>query len=110
VSNATARLGARTSDPCVRCDILLGLDGVQVEHVERGPTGMAVTVSTPWQMMGCPRCGVVAVGRGRRVRALHDVPGVVPVTFRWRQRTWRCPDTGCPVGVFVEQPRNPAST
>ena len=103
MSNATARLGARTTDPCVRCDVLLGLDGVQVEHVERGPTGMTVTVSTPWQLMGCPRCGVVAVGRGRRVRALHDVPGVVPVTIRWRQRTWRCPDAGCPVGVFVEQ-------
>lgn len=53
--------------------------------------------------MGCPMCGVVAVGRGRRVRVLRDVPGVVPVTVRWRQRTWRCPDAGCPVGVFVEQ-------
>ena len=103
MSNATARLGASTTVPCARCDLLLGLDGVQVEHVERGPTGMTVTVSTPWQLMGCPACGVVAVGRGRRVRALHDVPGVVPVTIRWRQRTWRCPDPGCPVGVFVEQ-------
>jgi len=37
------------------------------------------------------------------VRVLHDVPGLVPVTIRWRQRTWRCPDAGCPVGVFVEQ-------
>jgi len=25
------------------------------------------------------------------------------VVVRWRQRTWRCPDPGCPVGVFVEQ-------
>src|SRR5450830_100238 len=64
---------------------------------------MTVTVSTPWQLMGCPRCGVVALGRGRRVRRLHDVPGDLPVTIRWRQRTWRCPDPGCPVGVFVEQ-------
>ena len=103
MSNATVRLGAHTTDPCIRCDLLLGLDGVQVEHVERGPTAMAVTISTPWQLMGCPRCGVVAVGRGRRMRVLHDVPGTVPVTIRWRQRTWRCPDGGCPVGVFVEQ-------
>ena len=64
---------------------------------------MAVTVSTPPQLMGCPRCGVVAVGHGRRLRVLRDVPGVVPVTIRWRQRTWRCPDAGCPVGVFVQQ-------
>ena len=103
MSNATARPGAPSTDPCARCDLLLGLDGVHVEHVERGPTAMTVTVSMPWQLMGCPACGVVAVGRGRRVRVLHDVPGVVPVTIRWRQRTWRCPDAGCPVGVFVEQ-------
>ena len=103
MSNATARLGARMSDPCARCDLLLGLDGVHVEAVERGPTLLSVTVSTPWQLMGCPVCGVVAVGRGRRVRRLHDVPGEVAVTIRWRQRTWRCPDPGCPVGVFVEQ-------
>nr|WP_095532395.1 ISL3 family transposase [Cellulomonas gilvus] len=83
--------------------MLLGLDGVHVEHVERGPTTLTVSVSTPWQLMGCPACGVVAVGHGRRVRRLHDVPGVVPVVVLWRQRTWRCPDAGCPVGLFVEQ-------
>jgi len=103
LSNATGCVGAPTTDPCPRCDVLLGLDGVHVEHVERGPTVLTVTVSTPWQLMGCPRCGVVALGRGRRVRRLHDVPGDLPVTIRWRQRTWRCPDPGCPVGVFVEQ-------
>jgi transposase len=103
LSNATGCVGAPTTDPCPRCDVLLGLDGVHVEPVERGPTVLTVTVSTPWQLMGCPRCGVVAVGRGRRVRRLHDVPGDVPVVVRWRQRTWRCPDPGCPVGVFVEQ-------
>jgi len=103
LSNATGRACAPTTDPCLRCDLLLGLDGVHVERVERDPTGMTITVSTPWQLMGCPVCGVVAVGRGRRTRRLRDVPGVVPVVLRWRQRTWRCPDAGCPVGVFVEQ-------
>jgi len=103
LSNATGCVLAPTTDPCSRCDVLLGLEGVHVEHVERGPTVLTVTVSTPWQLMGCPACGVVAVGRGRRVRRLRDVPGIVPVLVRWRQRTWRCPDAGCPVGVFVEQ-------
>ena len=103
MSNATACAGAPTTHPCSRCDLLLGLDGVHVEHVERGPTWLTVTVSTPWQLMGCPGCGVVAVGRGRRVRRLHDVPGQVPVTIRWRQSTWRCPDASCGVGLFVEQ-------
>ncbi|MFB9777491.1 ISL3 family transposase [Brevibacterium otitidis] len=79
------------------------MDGVHVEHVERGPTTLTITVSTPARLMGCPACGVMAEGRGRRVRILHDVPGPVPVTLWWRQRTWRCPDEGCPVGAFVEQ-------
>src|SRR5690625_161567 len=64
---------------------------------------MTVTVSTPWQLMGCPTCGVVAPSRGRRRRELHDVPGLVPVRVLWRQRTWRCPDPDCPRGTFVEQ-------
>ncbi|WP_262364257.1 helix-turn-helix domain-containing protein [Arthrobacter echini] len=53
--------------------------------------------------MGCPGCGVVAVGRGRRRRALHDVPGVSRVRVIWRQRIWRCADTDCEKGAFIEQ-------
>ncbi|WP_244667063.1 ISL3 family transposase [Myceligenerans indicum] len=105
MSNATGCCEAPTTpdhDRCRRCDLLLGLAGVHVEHVERGPT-LTITISSATRLMGCPACGVVAEGRGRRVRILHDVPGVVPVTLHWRQRTWRCPDAGCPVGVFVEQ-------
>lgn len=83
--------------------MLLGLDGVQVETVEREEALLSVRVSTPWQLMGCPACGVVAPSRGRRLRVLHDVPGTVPVRVLWRQRTWRCPDPGCPQGMFVEQ-------
>ncbi|MDF9878673.1 transposase [Cellulosimicrobium cellulans] len=64
---------------------------------------LTITISSPKRLMGCPACGVVAEGRGRRVRFLHDVPGVLSVRLGWRQRTWRCPDGGCPVGVFVEQ-------
>lgn len=103
MSNATGCQDAPALDPCPRCDVLLGISGVHVERVERGPTRLTVTVSTPSQVMGCPACGVIAVARGRRIRVLHDVPGEVPVLVRWRQRTWRCPDPDCPVGAFVEQ-------
>ena len=103
MSNATARSSALTSCACPRCDLLLGLDDVRVDAVQRAADLLTVTVSSPTALMGCPVCGVVAVARGRRVRLLHDVPGDVAVVVRWRQRTWRCPDPGCPVGTFVEQ-------
>lgn len=103
MSNATARPGAPTTSTCPRCDLLLGLDDVHVQAVERAEDQLTVTVSSAAALMGCPACGVVAVARGRRVRWLHDVPGEIPVVLAWRQRTWRCPDPGCPVGTFVEQ-------
>lgn len=91
------------TDPCSRCDLLLGLEGVHVEHVQRGDDMMMVTVSTPRQPTGCPACGVIATGRGRRPRVLHDVPGVTRVRVLWRQRVWRCVDAGCAKKTFVEQ-------
>ena len=92
-----------TADPCSRCDVLLGLDGVHVEHVERRDGLLVVTVSSPGAPFGCPSCGVVATGRGRRCRVLHDVPGTTRVLIVWRQRVWRCDDGGCKRKTFVEQ-------
>ncbi len=89
--------------PCSRCDVLLGLEGVVVEHVERTERVVAVTVSTSPGPAGCPSCGVVAVGRGRRRRVLHDVPGATRVRIVWRQKMWRCVDDDCGGGTFVEQ-------
>jgi len=91
------------TDPCSRCDLLLGLEEVHVEHVERDNEVMVVTVSTPPQPVGCPACGVIATGRGRRPRVLHDVPGVTRVRVLWRQRVWRCIDEDCAKKTFVEQ-------
>lgn len=89
--------------PCSRCDLLLGLEGVHVEQVERRDGVLAVMVSTPAIPTGCPRCGVIAVGRGRRRRVLHDVPGVTRVRVIWRQRVWRCDEPLCAKKTFVEQ-------
>ncbi|SFI17973.1 ISL3 family transposase [Microbacterium saccharophilum] len=89
--------------PCSRCDLLLGLDGVHVEAVERRDGLLVVTVSSPAAPAGCPSCGVLAVGRGRRRRVLHDVPGATRVRLIWRQRVWRCDDPDCMRRTFVEQ-------
>jgi transposase len=95
--------GAPGTDPCPRCDVLLGLDGVEVVAVERDDGRLRVTVQTPWALMGCPDCGGVASSRGRRTWVLHDVPGVVPVEVVWRQRRSACLDAGCSRGTFSAQ-------
>ncbi|WP_431834727.1 ISL3 family transposase [Gulosibacter massiliensis] len=91
------------TDPCSRCDLLLGLDGVHVEHVDRRNGLLIVTVSSPAAPAGCPSCGTVATGRGRHRRLLHDVPGMTRVRIVWRQRVWRCDESGCARQTFVEQ-------
>ncbi len=54
-------------------------------------------------MTGCPGCGVIADGHGRRVRRLHDIPAFgAPVELVWRQRRYRCAEPACPVGGFSE--------
>ena len=95
--------GRPDSCPCSRCDLLVGPPGVHVEHVDRRDGLLIVTVSTPSSPTGCPSCGVVVTGHGRRRRVLHDVPGATRVRVVWRQRVWRCGDDDCPRKTFVEQ-------
>ena len=99
----SVRPDVRSSCPCSRCDLLLGIDGVHVEHVDRRDDVLVVTVSSPATPAGCPSCGVIATGRGRRRRVLHDVPGATRVRIWWRQRVWRCDEEDCARKTFVEQ-------
>ncbi|XAS69761.1 ISL3 family transposase [Micrococcaceae bacterium Sec5.7] len=62
-----------------------------------------MTVETDQILAGCPLCGVVAIGHGRRVVRLHDTPSHGrPVRLDWAKRVWRCADPGCPAGTFTE--------
>lgn len=83
--------------------MLLGLEGVHVEHVDRRDGLLVVTVSIPAGPTGCPACGVVVTGCGRRFRVLHDVPGMTRVRVVWRQRVWRCSEAACSRKTLVEQ-------
>ena len=60
-------------------------------------------VETGEDLAGCPDCGVVAVGHGRRVQVLHDAPCFGrPVRVRWRKRIWRCPEPACGRSTWTE--------
>jgi transposase len=63
-----------------------------------------VDVETDQTLAGCPDCGVVAIGHGRRVQVLHDAPCFGrPVRVRWFKRIWRCDEESCPKQTWTEQ-------
>ena len=89
---------------CMRADALLGVEGVHVSSVTATRTGLVRGVETGVDLAGCPDCGVVAVGHGRRQVRLHDSPCFgQPVRLLWAKRVWRCPDPDCPKTTFSEE-------
>ncbi|MCO4252586.1 ISL3 family transposase [Pseudarthrobacter sp. MDT3-9] len=77
---------------------------MHITSVTEADTGLIVHVETDQTINGCPVCGVVAVGHGRRQIRLHDIPCFGrPVRRAWAKRLWRCPDEHCPRKVFSEE-------
>jgi transposase len=94
---------------CARVDTLFNLPGIHVLDVawrrdrNRLPAGLRLVVESPPVEVGCPVCAVIAEGRGRRLRRLHDIPAFgSPVELVWRQRRYRCIEQACPVDGFSE--------
>lgn len=59
---------------CAPACALFDLPDVHVRAVERGPRSFTVVVETSPTLVGCPSCGVLATGHGRREVVLHDLP------------------------------------
>lgn len=88
---------------CTRADALLGVEGIHVSSVTATGRGRVLGVETGDDLSGCPDCGVVSVGHGRRRVRLHDIPSFgKPVMLLWDKRVWRCPDRDCPRTTFTE--------
>lgn len=65
---------------------------------------MVLTVESDQIEHGCPSCGVLAAGHGRRVHVVHDAPCLGRVTVvRWLKRIWRCREPLCPTVTFSEE-------
>ena len=73
-------------------------------EVHREPDRLVLTVESDADVGGCPSCGVVAVGHGRRVHEAADAPCFgVATRVRWRKRIWHCREVSCPRGTFSEE-------
>jgi transposase len=82
---------------------MFGVSGMHVLDVEVDDQCLVVTVESDQLEAGCPRCGVLAVGHGRRVHVVHDAPCFDQVTLvRWRKRIWRCREPLCTMDTFSE--------
>src|SRR6185312_14383326 len=99
--NATSCTGGRR---CERADAMLGLEGLHVVSVTEAAAFLVLHVESDQVVAGCPDCGVVATGHGRRRVRLHDTPCFGrPVRLVWAKRIWRCPDPDCPTTTFTEE-------
>ena len=98
------RTGRSCGRWCARADALLDVTGMHVLAVDRLPARLVLTIETDADLAGCPSCGVVAVGHGRRVHQAVDAPSFgTPVQLRWRKRIWRCPEPSNPATTFWER-------
>jgi len=83
---------------------LLGMEGFVVLAMDQIEGEWWLLAETTSDRVGCPTCGVRAVGHGRSVVQVRDLPsGGCPVRLVWRKRRWRCPDTDCDSKTFTEQ-------
>lgn len=75
---------------------MFNASGMHVLDVTRDDAGqLVVRVETDQALTGCPVCGVVAVGHGRRVHCAHDAPAFgSAVLVAWVKRIWRSPTPG----------------
>lgn len=88
---------------CARTDRIFDVVGMHVRDASVVDNQLVLDVETDQSLAGCPSCGVVAVGHGRRVHLLHDVPCFGrPVLVRWRKRLSRCAEPACPIDTFSE--------
>ncbi|MGH9043739.1 MAG: transposase family protein, partial [Acidimicrobiales bacterium] len=82
---------------------LLGMAHMVVLSTTEETGELYVSVETTADVAGCPTCGVRAVGHGRSVTQVRDLPaGGRPVRLVVRKRRWRCPDPDCPRRTFTE--------
>src|SRR4051794_9409114 len=108
ISRKTPTMDHLTCGPgarwCARADAMFAVPGmdvldVDVDHEQR----LVLCVESGQLEAGCPACGVLAVGHGRRVHVLHDAPCFGRVTvLQWRKRVWRCREPLFATDTFSE--------
>ena len=83
---------------------LLGMEGFAVLAMLEEDGELFLSVEATADVVGCPACGVRAVGHGRSVTQVRDLPaGGRPVRLVWKKRKWICRDADCAAKSFTEK-------
>ena len=83
---------------------LLGMEEFVVGAQEEVDDEVWLLVETTAEVVGCDACGTRALGHGRRVVRVRDLPaGDLPVVLVWRKRVWRCPGADCDMRTWSEE-------
>jgi transposase len=83
---------------------LLGMEEFVVGAQVKVAGEVWLMVETVADVVGCDACGTRAVGHGRRMVRVRDLPaGDRPMVLVWRKRIWRCPDADCGVRTWSEE-------
>ncbi len=83
--------------------VLFGLDGFELLSVAELDGELELLVQTTTDLVGCPRCGAVAVPKDRRPSWVRDLPiGGRPVVICWWKRVWCCPHSLCEANTWTE--------
>ena len=92
-----------TVDPTRVCELLVGLDDMDVLAVEERGESLVVRAQCKERVVGCGACGSRAQVKDRPVVELGDLTSFGrPVVLAWHKRRWRCPDGDCPAGSWTE--------
>ncbi len=92
-----------TPDRTRWCELIVGLERVEVLDVERLLDRLFVTIESTERLMGCRACGTRATIKDRDRVELADLPAFgSPVTLVWLKRRWRCGDVDCGAGTWTE--------
>jgi len=82
---------------------LLGMDGFVVGAQLDVDGERWLAVETTADVVGCEACGTRAVGHGRRVVRVRDLPmAETPVVLVWSKRVWRCAEPDCAMKTWSE--------
>ena len=76
--------------------VLFNLDGFKVVAHTMRDGEWWLLIETTQTRSGCPSCGVIGIGNGRRRVLIRDFPiAGVPVVLVWAKRSRRCCEALC---------------